>query len=361
MPFETIIGQSRVKAFFEKAIRSGRVSHAYLFVGDRGVGKEAAALELAKALLCPNQLNCDSTACPDCSRIAKLNHPDVQFIFPAPAKVKEEDYKQIVASIAENPYNRLELWANPTISIERIRDIRRLSAVKSFEGRGRVVIIADSERLTAEAANALLKILEEPPPKMHLIMVSSKPSLLLPTITSRCQWVKFDPLATDDIETALIQRTGLEKKRARLTARLAGGSYRRALELIDEDLQEMQTRALEFFRKCVQNEHQQLQFIEELLVELQRDPKKIKDLLNLASFWFRDAMLFTETGGKNHDLLINFDQEEVLQNFAASFPKADLFSAVGEIERALELMERNVQLHLILLVLLNQLRTYLRR
>jgi DNA polymerase-3 subunit delta' len=185
--------------------------------------------------------------------------------------------------------------------------------------------------------------------------------LLLPTITSRCQWVKFDPLATDDIETALIQRTGLEKKRARLTARLAGGSYRRALELIDEDLQEMQTRALEFFRKCVQNEHQQLQFIEELLVELQRDPKKIKDLLNLASFWFRDAMLFTETGGKNHDLLINFDQEEVLQNFAASFPKADLFSAVGEIERALELMERNVQLHLILLVLLNQLRTYLRR
>jgi len=361
MPFENLIGQQRVKSFFERALAGGRLSHAYLFVGDRGVGKEAMALEWAKALLCPNQLNEHPENCSDCNRITKFIHPDVHFIFPAPAKVKEDEHRKIVGSLVEDPYNRLELWANPSVSIERIREIRQTSAYKSFEGNGRVVIITDCERMTIEASNALLKILEEPPPKMYIIMISARPNLLLPTITSRCQLVKFDPLSIAEIETALETRNGVAKEQARLTARLAAGSYRRALELLDENLQEMQNRALEFFRKSVQNEVIQIHFIEEVLIESQRDLKKIRDLLILVSLWLRDAMLFKESGGNDNDRLINYNQSEVLKNFVQSFPAADLYSALGEIEKSLELMDRNVQINLILIVLMNKLRTYLRR
>ncbi|HEX9652873.1 MAG TPA: DNA polymerase III subunit delta' [bacterium] len=361
MAFDNIIGQQRVKLFFERALASDRLSHAYLFVGDRGVGKEAMALEWAKALLCSYQKNGHPANCADCNRIAKFNHPDVHFLFPAPAKAKEDELKKIISSIAEDPYNRLELWANPSISIERIREIRQTSAYKSFEGQGRVVIVCDCERMTIEAANALLKILEEPPPKMYIIMISSRPNLLLPTITSRCQLVKFDPLAAGEIEVALAARAGVAKEQARLTARLASGSYRRALELLDENLQEMQSRALEFFRKSVQNEVAQVQFIEEVLIDCQRDLKKIRDLLILLALWLRDAMLFGEGGQTNSELLINYNQSDVFKKFVQSCPQADLFGAVGEIEKSLQLMDRNVQINLILIVLMNKLRTFLRR
>ena len=175
MAFENIFGQQRVKNFFEIALKSERLSHAYLFVGDRGVGKEAMALELAKTLFCEKSGACSPEICSNCRRVSKLSHPDLHFIFPAPAKVKETEQTQILESVAANPYLRAELWANPMISIEKIREIRRKSSYKSFEGRGRIVIIVDAERMSEEAANSVLKILEEPPEKMYLLMVSSRP------------------------------------------------------------------------------------------------------------------------------------------------------------------------------------------
>ncbi len=361
MRFEKIIGQNRVKEFFQNAIENGRISHAYLFVGERGVGKEAMALEISKALLCSNIQNNHSDNCPDCSRIAKLSHPDINFLFPSPKNIKEDEHKKIFSSVAEDAYNRLEIWAKPTISIERIREMRHASSYKSFEGKGRVEIIADCEKLTTEASNALLKILEEPPDKMYLFLISSKANLLLPTITSRCQVIKFDPLAIEDIEQALMSRKSVDEKRARLTARLAGGSYRRAVELLDENLIEMQNKALEFFRKSVQNDFNQIFFIEETLHNFQRDLKKIKELLMLVNIWFRDAMIFKETNGEAEELLINYDQLEILTNFTNKFPNADLYSAVREIEKSLGLIDRNVQTQLIMIVLLNKLRGYLRR
>lgn len=361
MAFEKIIGQQRVKQFFQSGLESGRVAHAYLFVGERGVGKEAMALELARAFFCPQQLPCGSEACRECARVGKLSHPDLQFIYPAPAKIKESEQNKIFESIVKNPYQRTELWANPSISIEQIREIRRKSSYKSFEGKGRVVIIVDCERMTIEAANSLLKILEEPPDKMHLIMTSSNASLLLPTITSRCQVIKFDPLAVSEIEEAMLRYNGVDKKQAALTARLAKGSYRRAVEMLDSDLQELQEQSLDFFRRSVQNQFIQILYVEDILNQSQKDLRKIKEVLELLMTWFRDALIFRETGGQDEQLLIHYDQVDVLRNFTKSFPKADLHGAVKEIENTLELMDRNVQINLILIVLLNRLRKFLRR
>ncbi|MFQ5708522.1 MAG: DNA polymerase III subunit delta' [bacterium] len=356
MGFENIIGQRQVKLFFEKALRNQRMSHAYLFVGERGVGKEAMALEVAKSLFCSNRTPFPCGQCADCHRIARIAHPDLLYVYPAPLKVNEGDHQKIIASLQTDPYQRLELWANPSISIERIRQIRQASAFKSLEGKGRIVILVDAERMTIEAANALLKILEEPPEGTYLLLISSKPNLIVPTIASRCQPVNFDPLAAEEIESALIQRNGVAATQARLVARLSSGSYRQAIELLDEDLQSLREEALEFFRKSVQNDFTQLLFVEEVLHRVQRDSKRVKDLLGALLFWFRDAMIYRESHGEKCENLVNFDQVEVLQKFVANFPHADLYGAVQEVEKSMELMQRNVQLNLILIVLLNKLR-----
>lgn len=370
MAFENIIGQQRVRNFFEKALKSERLSHAFLFVGERGVGKEAIALELAKALFCEKSGACSPEPCPNCMRVSKLSHPDLHFIFPAPVKDNKPEKKQeeiriherqILKSIAANPYHRVEVWPNPAISIKTIREIRRKSSYKSFEGRGRIVIIVDAERMSEEAANSVLKILEEPPEKMYLLLISSRPNLLLPTISSRCQLIKFEPLKAAEIEQALIENHNIEQKKARLTSRVASGSYRRAIELLDENLQEKQNQSLEFFRKSVQSEFTQIKYVDEVLKTCQRDLKQIKDLLSLLLIWFRDALVFRETDEPNQELLIYAGAFETLNNFTQKFPDADLQSAVNAIEESLEQISRNVQINLILIVLLNKLRTFVRR
>jgi len=361
MAFESIIGQVRVKRFFGKILGSGRVSHAYLFVGAKGTGKEAMALEVARLLLHPDTKTSAQEADVSAARVTKLTHPDVEFLFPAPAKVKEEDRARVVASIAANPYLRVEPWANPSISIDRIREIRRKSSFKSYEGRGRVVILTDCERMTTEASNALLKLLEEPPDKMHLLMISSRPSMLLPTITSRCQVVKFDPLSAQEIEDALIRQLAADADKARLSARLANGSFRKAVELLDEDLEQMQDLALALFRTAVQDEFKQISHVDDILKRYNRDQRRMRDLLMHLTIWLRDAVLVRETGECLQQRLIHRGQLDVLQRFTQRFPNADLHAAVLEVERSFELMDRNVQVQLILIVLLNRLRALLRR
>ncbi len=354
MAFENIIGQERVKRFFTKVLTSERLSHAYLFLGPSGVGKEAMAIEVAKACL-------GEADNPASSRVGKLTHPDVQVIFPAPKKIDEGERASIVASIVKDPYQRLQPWANPSISIDSIREIRRKSAYKSFEGSGRVVLVLDCERMTLEAANALLKILEEPPDKTYLLMTSSHHSLLLPTITSRCQLVKFDPLAANEIHDALQSRQRADERKARLCSKLADGSYRRALELLSEGTQELQEQALTCFRQTIQSSFTQVCYVDGLLNRYQRDNKRIRELLAHLLGWFRDALVFRETAGEATDSLIHSDDVEVLKKFTSAFPNADLHSAAMEIEKSLELMDRNVQVNLILIVLLNKLRMLVRR
>lgn len=354
MAFDRIIGQEKVKRFFARTFEHDRVSHAYLFVGQSGTGKAVMAIDVAAGLL--GYANGDSNA----KRVEQLSHPDVHLVFPSPAKATEEDVAKVPDSLVENPYGRVQPWANPSISIEKIRDIRKKAAYKSFEGKGRVFIILDCDRLTVEASNALLKILEEPPEGMHLLMTSSRPSLLLPTITSRCQIVKFDPLSASEIESALLS-TGVEAQKARIYARLADGSFTRALELREEGLDELQQHTLDFFRKSIQSSYLQVMFVEDLLNQFQRDAKAVREVLAHLLIWFRDALVYREAGAERTEMLILGDQLEVLKNFNKSFPNADLNGAAQEIERSLELMDRNVQVNLILIVLLNKLRAFVRR
>jgi DNA polymerase-3 subunit delta' len=362
MTFQKVIGQNRPKEILRRALLNNRVPHAYLFHGLRGVGKSALALELAQALLCTGNNDRPCYHCSHCRRAGQLNHPDVLFIFPAPSKVNENDVRTVIQSFVQQPYLRREIWSNPSIGIDRIRELRRTAALKPFEGRGRVVIIVNVEKMTTEASNALLKILEEPPQGMTMILTTSNMNALLPTIISRCQEVRFELLRDEDIESALISRYNQDAATARLISKLSLGSFRTALEFLEEDLSGQRQRAINIIRAILRDSSTRLDMVEELVAE--HDKRLVKELLGLMLIFLRDAMILhtlTDNDENKNDRLINTDQLETLDKFANAYDHADYEMAIAEVERAIKLIDRNILLNLVLITLFNKLNWLIQR
>lgn len=189
-----------------------------IFFGRAGVGKVEAAVTLAQALNCLVSENDACGRCPACVRIAKDEHPDVRILRPE--------------------------GRGGQLRAEGVRDAISEIPFRPFEGRRRVIIIAEAERMNPTTANTLLKTLEEPPPWATLILVTANEAALLPTILSRCQIVRFSPLAPEELEALLVARHGFPPDRAALLSAVAGGGIARALELADEPLFELRQQAL---------------------------------------------------------------------------------------------------------------------
>ena len=360
MAFEKIIGQKRVVKILKRAVISKRMPHALLFHGPDGSGKTATALELAKAMLCQkDEVYCDN--CSDCKRVAKLSHPDLILLFPAPKEPKIDELRSIRQSIVDNPYFRTQLWAKPEILINSIRELKKTVSMKSYENKGRVIILLDVHRFRTAAANSFLKLLEEPPGKVQIILTTSKPNMLLPTIVSRCQKIKFDPLTWQEIKSALIEKENVDPAKANTISRMSFGNYHRALELLDENIDEKQELMIDVLRKIIMSDLDILLLVENLTS--QEDLKTIKDLIALMLIWFRDALVIESLQDEEKfiDKIINIDRLQILQKFINSFESIDYEKILAKIENALELIERNVYLNLILLQLLFGLKRLLRR
>ncbi|MBN2356195.1 DNA polymerase III subunit delta' [candidate division KSB1 bacterium] len=356
MSFAQIIGQSRVKEIIQRALRNQRVPHAYLFNGPDGVGKEACAIEFVKAIFCASDEDRPCDGCSGCQRVAQFNHPDFFFIFPLPKRATPQEEREVLDGTAKNPYDRPRPWASPSIGIDRIRELRRASNLRPLEGH-RVVVIAEADRMTPEAANALLKILEEPPEAMHLVLTTAQMNALLPTIVSRCQDVRFGLLTDDEIAATLQQRQCLRPDEARLIASIAQGSYRRALAWLQQSLHERREQSVEFLRHCMKDEIFYADWVENLMQKF--DKTEIRDLLSLIAIWFRDAMalrIVQEGQSDQPPVLVNIDKADTLQKFIAAFDEIHFHQAIGLLENAIQMMDRNIQLNLILIVLMSRLR-----
>jgi DNA polymerase-3 subunit delta' len=215
MSWERVKGHEVHVEEFARAVRRGRLAHAYLFTGPAGVGKRLFANELAKALLCEAPAAdgslgaCDR--CAACVQVEAGTHPDFAY--------------------ARRPDDSHEF------PIELMREVCKSFALKSARGRGRVVILDDVDDLNEESANCFLKTLEEPPPRSVLILIGSSPDRQLATIVSRCQVVRFAPLSAGHVCDILREHNIDEALRDRL-ARLSSGSAGLALALADPDLWE---------------------------------------------------------------------------------------------------------------------------
>jgi DNA polymerase-3 subunit delta' len=199
--FAALKGQDHATAVLRRAVASRRVPHAYLFEGPEGVGKRAAAYGLAMALCCAVEPGEGCGACEPCRRIGAGLHPDVPLFAPEGTQILLDQAQAIVA----------------------------LAQTRPHEAAARVIIIDDADRLNLNAANGLLKTLEEPAAGTHIVLVTGAPDRILPTIRSRVQRIRFRPLPAEALVALLVAAHGVDERRAAVAAALAEGSVARAL------------------------------------------------------------------------------------------------------------------------------------
>ena len=216
--FDELTGNSRVKAVLKRMLVTDRLPGAMLFTGEEGIGKKLFALEVARALNCRTPKDREACGvCSSCVRIRKLNYP---------TRDDADEWTQIIWT--GHPDVGLVVAPKRVLRVEQMRQIEKEANFRPFEGKARVFLIDEADKLNDASANALLKVLEEPPRTSHLILITARPAMLLPTILSRCQMIRFSPLTPAEIESHLV-KTDIDAKTARLRARAAGGRMGRAL------------------------------------------------------------------------------------------------------------------------------------
>ena len=358
MGWERVIGQHRVKELLRRVLSSGTVAHAHLFWGGEGVGKDAMAIEFARALNCQlNKIDPCGT-CPSCRKIDLLQHPNLDFVFALPIGKNEQSGDDPIETLsedqlnavkeqlrlkAENPYHRIAVPKANFIKINSIRNLRREASLSAFEGGKRVFVVSNADEMNAEASNSLLKTLEEPSSDSVFILTTSQKEQLLPTILSRCQLVQFDPLSEEELKDALMNRNSVEESQAALIARLAHGSYTAALELLSVDMVAQRQEAVQFLRLILSAHKIPLAQEIERIASL-GDRSSVERWMKLLGVWLRDALVLREQGEEG---LLNLDHLKDLTSFNEKFPRADLPHALERVEASIALVGKNGYLPLV--------------
>ncbi len=296
-----------------RAIEKNRLASAFLFKGPRNIGKFAAAIELVRWIKCADSDSCDGT-CHSCRLISRLDHPDIEVVLPLPTEIYQKPNKtaKVIESVAADPFKKQNFEKPAKIGIDAIKGIvEHLALSSTFDG-GRWAIIRDADTMTVEAANAFLKTLEEPPENVYIILTSSRPDYLLPTIISRTQPVQFRRLSRDEIADFAISR-GTDAKNARDIALRANGSI--AMVVAEKD--EVDAKARDLGEKIwvaifSKNDNRALEVIE----ELGRDIALTRATLDSALSFLRDHML-VQIG--KEELVVNVDSVERIKAAANKF------------------------------------------
>lgn len=313
MSLQDVPGQARAKRFLKQLIRVDHVPHALLFSGMAGIGKAVVAREFTKALNCLAAQ--DRDACDHCISCRKIDgdlHPDLVWVTSDGAFIK----------------------------LDQIRELRKRVRFRPFEGAWRVIVIQDAQKLRDESANALLKMLEEPPKQNIIILLVLEPQMLLPTIVSRCCHVRFQPLEDDWIEQHLIDTHQIPPDRAREVAQLAEGSVERAKWLVEEN------RILQWQEILgnIQNLHKMSMI--EFFGLMTRWSQKSEDLeqdLECIKLWLRDIILSRLISDYRPSLAVD-DIPKGIRNASAQ----RLFSLYDQIEEAVQNLRRNANKQLTL-------------
>lgn len=319
MAFDSIVGQKKAIESLKKAIEHDQVAHAYLFEGAEGLGKKAMALKLASALVCTGNKDKPCGECNSCMRVSSGNHPDIKII-------EEEG----------------------TIKVDEIRELIKDIQLKPYEGLRKVYIICDADKMNMQGQNALLKTLEEPPQYATLILLTAKGNSLLPTIVSRCQTIKLNPIRLEDIKSYLINNKDIDSEKAQMLAAFSGGIVGRAVELLDNpDFHERREKVINLCKDLMTpkllNVINHIPFFEE-------QKQYIEEVLGLMISWYRDLFVYRET--RSLDLIINVDKKEEIVLQAIRIDLGKVRDIIFIIEKAKNNLKSNVQFNLNIEVML---------
>ena len=326
--FSKLIGNEDVRDTLRKLLAGGRLPGSLLFTGEEGIGKKLFALELAKALNCRNRSGveaCDE--CSSCKRIANSTFPP----FTDADDNKERMIWSEHADVAMvRPYKQI-------IRVKPMRELEREANFRPFEGAKRVFIVEDADYMNDQAANALLKTLEEPPETSHLILTTTNPMALLATIRSRCQMIRFAPIPASEIEQFLIQQANLPADDARLLARTSQGSLGRALAADVDDYRDRRESMLAILKSLTLTGDRAhlMQASEDLAAA--KDRSDYEQSLDVLETLIRDA--WSLALGRPADSVINNDRLKDLNRIASELSSekaAAWLSTIEELRGALE-------------------------
>ncbi|MDK9699571.1 MAG: hypothetical protein OEM52_05425 [bacterium] len=380
-----VLGQERPKQVLERLVRDDRLPHAILLYGPDGIGKQQLALELAK------HLNCDwgpltaCGVCPSCRQYERLQHTSLFLAFPTKANDGEVDRKEqtedgdtritrrysqkteeeiatVVESVAKDPWVSLTVPGANSVRVITIRFLRQWAQLGTWLGKGRkVAIVAHANRMNEETANALLKILEEPPPDTLLLLLSKSPEDLLPTIQSRCQHIRMEPLPVGLLANELMKlplsklrrENPLSEAEALELAVLSEGSYLRAREAASDETVQRTEEAIIFLLGIVSQKNRR-----DLLGKIEtlargRNVDEVERFLIRLMLFLRDAVRVKQApnGTMPSGMLVRGeDLLERLKRFVRFTEKRDLVAAIEETVSTLDLLRspKNPQ-HMLLL------------
>ena len=368
MSWNNIIGQKQQIRVLQKALETQRFAHAYLFTGPDGSGKESVAFEIASLLNCRHAAtgkqegSCGT--CPDCVLIQSFMHPNVEYIFPVESALldagdsaKKEnkrftDAKERYDSLLEqkklNPYLSPAMERSMGILTEQIISLQHKAMFMPDEGTKKIFIISQAERLHPSAANKLLKLLEEPPPHVLFILVTSRPEALLPTIRSRCQAVRFSRVTAQELRLWLQEnRPEIKDPELSFIVSFSRGNLRLAWELInnrDSDSSESATillrnQALDYLRQVLTPSrfHEAITACEQNAKNLSRGDLTL--FLAALLLFFQDAN--HRRINPDFQELNNPDISDAINRFAKNFPNPDFFQISTITEEAIRAIERN--------------------
>jgi len=324
-----VVGQDRAVSILQRGLERGSLAHAYLLVGPPHVGKMTLALNLAQAL------NCESSGtpcgeCQPCLKIASGNHADVQII---------------------GLTQREEAAEAKLISIDQVREMQHSASLPPFEGKCKVFIIEDAELLSIEAANCLLKTLEEPTDNMVFLLLTTNEKFLPETVVSRCQRLELSPLPPSPMEEALQKRWEIEPLRAKLLSRLSRGclGWAVAAHCDDRILQERAEKLERLYEVIRADTEERFHHAAQLAAQFAQDRAAVQEILDLWLGWWRDLLL-VKVGCP--DYVANTDQLKVLNDAAGQYTVKQIRDCLGSIRAAGRELRQNANARLVLEVLM---------
>jgi DNA polymerase-3 subunit delta' len=322
------VGQDRAVAALQRGLAQGRQAHAYLLVGPPQVGKGTLALELAQALNCEGpEPPCQE--CSACRRIGAGIHADVQVV-----GVEASDG-----------------GVHKDISIDQIREVGRAVSLRPFEGRCRVIIIDPADAMSEAAQNAFLKTLEEPPPNVVFVLITSRPQALRATIRSRCQRLDLSLLPLPQLEQTLHERWEVPPRQAKLLARLSQGRLGWAVTISqDEEMMRVRHEALMDIRALPERTIQdRFGYVSDVAGRFSRDRATVLAVLDLWRDWWRDVLL---ASSGCQDVITNLDLWDILKVEASRYDAAQVVAFLRSLDATKRRLEENVNPRLALEVLM---------
>ena len=322
-----IIGHSNIVSYLQNSLTSNSLAHAYLFVGPDHVGKTTVAKLLVNSLVCDNfalqKNNLPCGQCRGCRQVATGIHPDVYWV-RRELNEKTEKFKK-------------------NIGIEQIRSLQSKLGLRSFLNSYKVAIVADAQTLSLEAANSLLKGLEEPAPRTVMILLSNSVARLPKTIVSRCQVIKFRPVADKKIVDHLVNLK-IERKKSRTLAALAFGLPGVALSYVDDKSNyfELQDSIKTFLGLIDQDIATKFKMINEVL---NNDPEETKEILLLWRKILRDALLIKANVS---NLVSNISLATEIKRLATKLSINEIRLMITEIDQTKKYLDSNVGVRLTL-------------